>query len=305
MSSGAGEDDDAETTELGALRARLYAPDSTPADRAAYDAALAEGSTDRLRRRGLPPSASNQRSPAEQIAPAASPAPVPQRRRIPALTGGLLAVAILVLGAVLGAGISSVTRSSVAPASPSATPRSPSVTTALPLPTPVAARSLPMAAATRKATIAVLAKTLATSTDDTAVNRAIQVIGSNLSSAETNGAWMARYACSNSTGIVRASTQGRPVVLSPTDGAIDLPAHAHFRITIYLTRSAGWSWVLSAPRGTTTTAPIAIGAGSPEAGAVQYAEFDASGTGNLSRIEVSSTGGTPFLWQLDSCISGG
>ena len=93
-------------------------------------------------------------------------------------------------------------------------------------------------------------------------------------------------------------------MLTPADSPLGLPAESHFRITIYLTRSASWSWVLSAARGTTASTPVAVGAGSPEAGEVQYADFDATGSGNLTRVEVSSTGNTPFLWRLDSCITG-
>jgi hypothetical protein len=217
----------------------------------------------------------------------------------------VLAVALLLLGAAIGAGASSINDRSAAPTRASTTSHPPTVTTAPPLPTPVAARTLPIRASARQSAAAALAQAFASSTDDTAVDRAVQLIGSDASGSTTDFAWMERHACSSSTGIVRPSLQGRPVVLTPTDRALQLPAHSHFRISIYLKQPAGWSWVLSAARGTTSNAPIAVGAGSPEAGTVQYAEFDATGSGDLTRVAVSSTGGTPFLWQLDSCITGG
>ncbi len=286
-----GQSSAADAARLAALRARLYAPDTSEVDREDYEMFLAQtmdtSSVDR--------SAEDPRSVATTLS-SANGAPDRGRQNPARLIVAL--VLALVVGGAAGAALSS--RAGSAPVSASTT-SAPSPSESPPLvPTPIAAAPLLRTIDQQNASATALVKALAIKNSD-ARSIAVSMIDSD-DDSHSDLAWSHSIGCSEYTGSGNVSIDGRPSGLYTSAGETSTrPTGTRFRLTIRLTRAANWSWIAYGTRTGSDTGLVALGAGSSSSGPAQYADFTAKSSTVVTTIKISTSSKTPFIWQLDSC----
>lgn len=285
---------EADAARLAALRARLYAPGSTETDRARYEAFLAqtlrEEPTDTVER-------------AERAVPderATAPLAVAPRRRN---LGWLLVAVMLALavGAAAGVGASAWTATSTPTTAATATARTPGPAATPPIvPAPIAAAPLFTSDAERSASAAALVKALAVE-DSASRVLALRNVRAD-AGLHGDAAWSVAVGCSEYSGSGNVSVDGRPSGFLTSAGETGFrPIGTRFRLDIHLTRDANWSWVAYGTRTGSDAEVVAVGAGAASSGPAQYAEFTARSATVITAMTIDSTGGTPFLWQLQAC----
>lgn len=274
-----------DTAQLAALRARLYAPGSTTADRERYQALLSQASPAGRTDHDAPDADGEAGPPADRAV---------GRVRLPRPATVVAVVLALVVGAA--GGVAASTRSAdlkPTAAAATATARSETAPT---VPTPIAAAPITTSIGEQRAGAAALVKVLAASTPSV-LSRVFAETGPH-----TDAAWARAVGCSLSTSIGGVSPDGAPSRFSTAAGETSArPTGTRFRVTIHLTRAADWSWVIDGTRTGATTTVLTVGAGGAASGPAQYAEFAQRGSTVVTAATISTSPTTPFVWQVESC----